>query len=730
MIRLALAILLAAANAAIAATVTVTSGEHEGFTRLVFDYGAVVDWQIGRSADGYELRLAGKTPAYDLRQAFDLIGKSRLAAIWVDPKDGAVKLGLACACHAFPFEFRPGVIVVDLKDGPPPKGSAFELALDGQIAPPLQPTPAPRPRPRPISMVQAPAYEWTAVAYEKLRPNPAAQPSNRPQILPPDPVLSPLRNNLMQEMARGATRGFIEMAVPASGAPAGATAALPMAQIRIGDPPIDVTENLRTAQDDLTAGGAACTPDAALMLADWGDESRPIADQMAEAMAGMTGEFDHANPEAAARAIRFHLFMGFGAEARQLAQAFAPTHPDAAVWQSLSYLLDTAADPASHFNGQAACNGPAALWAVLGNPLLVKGDPIATDAVRLAFSALPVHLRRHLGPVLVDRFLAMEDADTARALNAAILRAPGMAQPEVALIEAEMALHAGDAAGAEAVAQTVLDQSEGSDPTALVALTRARIAQRLPVTAATALALQAVVAESGPDTSDGLRDTATLALAASGNFTAAFAEANHRPSLSADLWALTAELAPDADLLTHGVLPDDTNAPRTDKATAERLASRFLALGLAGPAEAWLNSVPDPDPLLLAKTALARRDGAAALLALGDLDGEEAAALRLQTQELLGNEADRADLLRKSKQEEAAVTALARAGDWTGVAQSSAQVWSAVATRLDDTTFSNPQEPLGQTIGPLAKGAALVVVGAETRAAIATLLAGLPTPSP
>ena len=51
MIRLLLLLLCLAAPAS-AQAVRVTSGAHEGFTRVVLQYGQTVDWQVGRTADG------------------------------------------------------------------------------------------------------------------------------------------------------------------------------------------------------------------------------------------------------------------------------------------------------------------------------------------------------------------------------------------------------------------------------------------------------------------------------------------------------------------------------------------------------------------------------------------------------------------------------------------------------------------------------------------------------
>ena len=128
-----------------AEAVKVTSGDHPDFTRIVIEYPGPVDWKVGRTADGYELRLPGGAAQYDLSEVFGLIGKDRLAAIWADPDTGALHFGIGCACFAMPFEFRPGTVVVDIRNGVPPKGSSFEEALDGSIAPGLAVKPLIRP---------------------------------------------------------------------------------------------------------------------------------------------------------------------------------------------------------------------------------------------------------------------------------------------------------------------------------------------------------------------------------------------------------------------------------------------------------------------------------------------------------------------------------------------------------------------------------------------------------
>ena len=409
MIRLWIALWLSLASPGLAQPVRVTSGEHDGFTRLVFDYGRPVDWQVGRSLDGYELRLAEVPPPYDLSNAFDLIGTSRLAAIWSAPDSGQLNIGLACACHAIPFEFRPGIIVIDLKDGAPPTGSSFEVMLDGTLADPITPRAVTRPRSRPqisdttaadepTTLSGVAPYDWTKSVHADLRASQGRLPvspipPSEAALLPPDPGLQPLRDQILHQIARGASQGVVDMALPTPEQPEKAPAPHPSTQIRIGEAQTSVTSADRSQQGDLDAQGHPCTDAKALTFSDWGDETLPAVDQMATLRQGLIGEFDRPDPEALARAIQFQLFLGFGAEARQLISVLDEAPPEAEIWRALSFLVDGETDPAGRFEGQAACAGPAALWAVLGDPALSPGDPIDTEAVRLAFSDLPLHLR-------------------------------------------------------------------------------------------------------------------------------------------------------------------------------------------------------------------------------------------------------------------------------------------------------------------------------------------------
>lgn len=152
--------LLSVATAAAAEVARVVGGEHADFTRLVVEARQAGDWRLGRAVDGYELQMAAAVTAYDVTRAFEKIPKDRITAVWRDPDSGRLRFSLACACHAIAFEFRPGIVVIDIRSGPPPE-SSFEQPLDPETSlPPEDPA-------QPPPAESAAAFDWVAMQRER-----------------------------------------------------------------------------------------------------------------------------------------------------------------------------------------------------------------------------------------------------------------------------------------------------------------------------------------------------------------------------------------------------------------------------------------------------------------------------------------------------------------------------------------------------------------------------------
>lgn len=575
---------------AAAQVVRVISGDHPTFTRLVLSFDTPPDWRLGRSQDGYALRLAGAAPRYDLSDVFRRITRDRLAAVWADPADGALRLRVACACHALPFELRPGVLVIDIREGPAPPGSSFETALEGGPLPALGPAPPTRPRPR-TSLGPIP-FDWTA----QLRPAPSGSPALPPL---PAPATAGLRDELLFGLSRGVADGMID---PVTRLPTSPSQPSPQRQalsgnLRLGDV-LETRTGLALPQQ-VAADGQSCPSDDRLDLASWGEEGS-AALQLATAFSGLVGEFDRPAPAAVQRAVRLHLHFGFGAEARALLQAFPIEGPDTPFLASLGRLLDGEPDPQGPFRGMEGCDSAAALWALLADPALPPRLARAPAVLR-SFSALPAPLRRHLGPGLAERFLAAGDSATATALQDSFLRIPGPADPRATVTEARIAAALGAGPQAAELLQGPAAESGPAHHAALIALVDLHAAEGRPLDPRVEEDIAAYLPQfAGTAEEPALRRAHVLSLALTDRFDAAFSALPAAPDAAPGLWELLSR-GPDGAILLHAIGADPRPVPPR---TRDRLAARLLDLGFPDQAGLWSMTAgpltlppPDPDPL-------------------------------------------------------------------------------------------------------------------------------------
>lgn len=733
-------LLLVLAQAAFAQTVIVKSGDHPGFTRLVLELPVATDWEMGRTDEGYELRLKNDGMRFDLSRVFDEIQRSRLAAIWMDPGSGGLRLGVACACHAMPFEFRPGIIVVDLRDGPPPNGSSFELALNGMPAADLAARPQPRPRSRPsFSVAVDPpeiglgfGYDWIAISKPAQAANPAFDPvpmaSAMPEIVDKRRDVGPLKDALLRQLGRGAAQGIVQMAQPSlSARNAGDPLPIgPRASIHLGEVPGFDVATKRAPANLLIKDGAECIADDRLDLAKWGRDL-PVSIQLADARANLIGEFDRPNRDAVILASKLLIHIGFGAEARQLLAQMPVDDPDAALWASMAKIVDGASDAGGPFDGMVACNTAAALWAVLALPHLSPADTPRSGAVLRAFSVLPAPMRHALGPDLAAKFLAVDDLATAQSLKNAVMRGVQDPTPDIAIMEAGIDLASGNPIAAAAHLEPVLAEAGPATAAAMIALVDARLAAGELVAPETAIALAALVREqAGSDLDPALRRAHILALGSSGDFDQAFALLPQMPGSERDLWMLLAGSGSDAAILGQAVLPPDANLPALAAQQRHQIAAHLLALGLAEPALQWIGAISGDGgaevQILAASAKLLMGDAEGAIAVIDGLEGSAAADVRAQALMALGKPAKAAAAWAVAGNAEAELRAQSWAHNWDDLAQRDASSWQPAATLMTEGQIKD-------TPGPLALGTALIADSADARAKLAALLATVARPT-
>ena len=711
MIRLAALALLLASPAA-AQNIRVDSGEHDGFTRLVLHIPPQADWAVNRTTSGYELRL--NTPSrFDLSDAFRRIGRQRVAGLEISPQNGRLQMQIDCACHAAPFLYRAGILVVDIKDGIAPAGSPAEFATDGRLMPRLTSGNRPLPRPAPPTLqgynwVENRATEWAGTPLAPTLPPPAPDDTATPDLL---------RRALLQQLGQGAELGLVEMTEPRP-LPEVETLATTSPQIRI-----DTERSLISgaAPPALSARGEACPAPDSLALRDWISDA-PMAEQVGPAMADLVGEFDRPDPVAITRAVRFQLAAGFGAEARATLQALAIPHPDRPLWISISHIMDGTADQAPAFADLAACNNAAALWAVLGDPDLKIGEAVNDIAVLQAFSDLPPLLRQSLGPSLARRFLSLGMPEAAETVQATVHRPAQDSSPAVMLMDADLSIASGQLAEATALTAKAAEETGPAMALALAAHIEALARQNLPVAQDQVTAVEALLRDRrGGEEEAPLQRALALAHAGAGDFDNAFRAARDAPETEPMIWQQLATMGSDDALLATAIPRGPSLATlQVNRVVAERL----IALGLGKSALPWIAALPEEDIYLEARALLAETDARGALRALAGADDAQSEALRAEAQVLLGDDAGAAETYGRIGAAEAAFSAQARGMEWGTLQSEPDSAWGRAAALVLPTPDTPPAP---DATGPLAEARGLIGESAAARSAIDALLIAVPT---
>ena len=831
-----------------AETVKVQTGEHPGFTRLVLQLARPTAWAVGRTGTGYGLRLGRADVALDLTRSFDRIPRTRIASMTTNFSGTALQVTVGCVCHVQAFEQGPGIVVIDVLDGPPQPLSRFETALaprigvpaptraaafrltssaalpvpetrqlsqlpqfwqvaeqrgvtvpgilaralvtlrDGAPARPTSqeiaaasdvlPAPGPIPVPAPVplslpTLAEAHRAE-TATEQPQAMATPALDADPTFQLRPARSRIGDARTILLQELSRAASQGLVDVVQPVRPMLASEPAPEPApVEVLPGSQPVaeandHVTIKAETSIDrdalhypdggSVTQDGVACLPDDSFALSDWGDATPP-AEQIANRRQTLIGEFDRAVPEAVAAMAQLYLYLGFGAEARGTIAAFGVEVPDRDLIEAMAVIMDGGNPGRGRLKAMADCDSAAAMWAVLATPQLAPGELVDTMAVIRTFSALPVHLRRLLGPMISNRFLAIGDEATARTIQGAVTRAAGDIGPEARLVDAKLELSRDNPDVARTELADVVAEDGSASPDALILLIETQIAQGMTVDAANVETAAAMAFEHrGTAMGSQLARIQVLAAAASGDFDRAFAtlavQTKAGPEampteLDEDLFNLLQSKAADATFLRHMFgATDRLVAADLSRGLRQALATRMVALGFPDQARSVLAAGPAPkaaDRLLLAKIALANRDPGAALRLVEGMESPAATRLRAQALAAFGYHAGAAGAFAAAGESAEAASSGWRAGDLATVqALGSPAQQAAVAALLTPVIVAASPEP-GATVasggadavpgaaplpeGPLARNRALLAESEATRASLAKLLEAFPAPT-
>jgi len=695
---LVLGLVLGLAVSARAEQVTVLSGEHAGFSRLVLVLDRPSAWTRSDGARSVSLRLARPDIVVDPAGVFRLIPRTRLADVTAMEPGPGLLLTLACDCPVTVFEDRPGVLVIDVAD-PPPTDAPADPPADPLADPPSGPPVADAgagAEPAPLAAAELDALFWRNLPVQPgRRSTPLAESPvvaetlsdmAMPAVVPtsdlppgtatvdmPDPepgLTDAARAILAEQIGRAAADGLVRatpVAPRAAARPDGVAADLPGLRVTSGT---DLGLGA-SAAPGISVSGGRCLADQDVDVAAWGNPHDPWG-EIGRQRAAVLGEFDRVDPVAVRTLARSLIHYGFGQEALMTLTAFGEDAGPETPLGALARIVDDVAAPgATALMRMTDCEGLAALWAVLSNPALTGEEVVTEAAVLRAFSGLPLHLRRHLGPPLAERLSAVGLAELARGILDAIRRAPGSPGAAVALAEARMALAAG---APEAAAQlgTIASGTGGTADDARLLLAETLIDRGGAPDPGLVADLEALLHERG-DATEAARILRLVVLghAALGDFDAAFAALppEGAEALAAEALLRLARDAPDATFLIRAFSRTDWDGGMAPTPVRLALADRFLALGLPGVAEAALSADPTlpEERLRLARVRLAQDRPAETLRLVAELPGTEPADLRGTALALLGDPAGATAALALAGAVDALARLAWRDGDWDRV---------------------------------------------------------------
>ena len=712
------AVIMATISTAAAANpISVRSGAHDGFSRLVLRVPDGLSWTIDQDADRARLTIPGHSDGFDIGRVFDLIDGTYIESVTSD--SDTLEIVFACDCVATTFTAETFFLAIDIAtrpaDSPLPDADEiwsssqapflFPSALGSQaddqtIALPTNEAPAELP-----IRQTAPTPQSADVLSNRLEELTRSNTQEEPDQSSTAGTLAEARNALSSRIATAATRGVLQPTINIINIPVGSDR--PQIDTAIFDPstpPLEIEEpqlpeasiNLRiTSSSDVPlrqalsdqrspTTGIQCLAADRVNVAAWGATDMPW-ERVSELRGNLFSDTDRLQTDVAVDLARLYLHYGFGAEARQimlLDRDLAVSFPE--LIEIADIMEYTFAKDAVFLPRFADCDSDVALWSILAQSEMNRDMQINANAALRALNAQPMHLRQFVAPILSRRFLAHGDNNAADSALRTINRTAEPPTAAQSLARGELLLEEGQTDQAQAAFAEVVASNEQQSAEALIKFVDSHLAQDTSIDEDIATLVEAYAIEMRDDPLGAdLKRAHVLALAKSQQFDEAFQALDRirlrdggvaARQLRSTLLGLSATTAPDVVFLEYafGHAGLETNA--IEPSVALRTAERLERLGFAQIADAYLRkpaSLPNTTEarLVRARVALSLGQAEQAKLYLGDLEGVEASALRARASRQASRYAEAAELFREAGDQEASLTSSLLAEDWESLSQ-------------------------------------------------------------
>lgn len=724
MLRVLAVVLLLIPQLARSETVKVLSGEHADFSRLVFQFEDATNWEVGRWDRGYELRIDRADVLFDVSSVFNLIPRQRISA-FVDSANG-LRLVVNEGFHADAFEIRRNRLVLDIKDGAPPQGAPFEGVLDEAETANLPQAPVSRPQlPEQKKQFPNPPVQLPLVQSAQVHQNAP----DFPIEIVEEPAVSDsaraFEQNLIEQLSRAASQGLLEANLPTTDElPELPTQAEPEPQPEPDEAAsnqphekthvkvrtrVDIDAQSARGSKPTTTFGKTCLPNAKFAINEWGGEGSGF--DVPSLRSALLGEFDEVEPMTVRDLARHYIYLSFGAEAKAVMRDLGVIVPDADILMAMANVMDNQPAVPGRIAGQESCDGDVAMWAVLVWDNEAALEEINEEAVKTAFSTLPVRLRKHLGPQLSAKLVELQEVELALAVRSAISRIPGDTDASFDLLDARIELALGNEDQAWQALEGVSDEGRSLSAEATLELLNSKIDAAAFVEGKRIADAESYAFERrGTDMGHALAAAAIHATISNGSPGDALKKLDETssamPLSEEDTVRLTdlaydglVAVAEDIVFLEHTVGPAmRKKLAKVNKEIRTKVASRLVDLGFPDEARAVLDlntDVPmDYERLVLARAALAAGDVQIAMGYVAGLTGADADRLRADALAEIRNHADAARLYSELGLNPDALREAWLAQDWLRVTELGAGSQQEIAALLSAEVKTPDDTPL------------------------------------
>lgn len=765
-------------NACEAAPITVRSGEHGSFSRLVFSLPeGVGGWEFKETETGYSVSLEDQTARFRTKEVFRRIDRNRLIDLRSSNTEGRLDLVLGCACTAKTFSLNDGLLVIDIHDPPSSEQSTdvetlevVKVAENFSSEKPGMSSQENRDSRSPERVPDGPVLDLNLTSPNPNKPIPSYSPeltdSNPTEILEKSSRRARAQERLLEQLARAASQGFLEPVKPFlanhekvrgnsesvetpnfQGDEPSSEPKLFVTSNAEKAPNINVSSNAGLRQENLTffeqvlpvGLETKCPDDSYFAIENW-SQNTSLAKQIGYWRSKFFNEAGKVNTEAATNLTRLYLHFGFGAEALRVLDLASSETKENRIARVLARAVDGLPPAiASELDGLMYCDNRAALWALLSAKTVLPSDSVNIDSVLAAFSALPIHLRRHLGPNASGKLLDHGNKAAAQSVLTFVHRGPQEQGPRLVLAEAQIELSNGATTRAREIFETAATVDSDISPEALISLVRMHATENLFIeehiaSLAAAFALEHRHGAIGPE----LRRTAVVARALARQFNAAYKALveiekrdGHQAALDirSGLFAILSQNGGDIAFLTLTLGHLNELSETVDINTSNDIGKRLLNLGFPGEAGILLKGSAKGKTgrerrLLRSRAALAQSKPRNAEAELLGLNGKDVDLLRAQARAQSGDYGIAQSLYTSLNKPDEALHSAWMSSDWKTLSLSSDQIYSAIAVVVSDTEMPRDNEQMDQTedVLVLAKNRALLQESVASRDLLSGLL--------